>query len=187
MAALGVSRVFSSMIRDGIFFLFTSAILCIIFSASSYFPWLINHLEDSGIILVIKDKKAELIPYNILYHRLIAGFLIRVRQQVPLVKQELLTLLENLSSFRVFSLIRVAQFYFCCVMFCLPLFVVHCIMSLSIYCFWLHPLVIFQEAAFIMTLLGVLLYLSTKLKVEWIVLSVRTQYSILRNDSKYFY
>jgi hypothetical protein len=33
LAALGVSRVFSSMIRDGIFFLFTLAILCIIFSA----------------------------------------------------------------------------------------------------------------------------------------------------------
>ena len=62
------------MIRDGIFFLFTLAILCIIFSASSYFPWLINHLEDSGIILVIKNKKAKLIPYSILYHRLIAGF-----------------------------------------------------------------------------------------------------------------
>jgi hypothetical protein len=41
-------------------------------------PFVINHLEDSGIILVIKNKKAKLIPYNILYHRLIAGFLIRV-------------------------------------------------------------------------------------------------------------
>jgi hypothetical protein len=81
MINIGSFRCFESfLINDS----FTLAILCIIFSASSYFPWLINHLEDSGIILVIKNKKAKLIPYSILYHRLIAGFLIRVRQQVPL-------------------------------------------------------------------------------------------------------
>jgi hypothetical protein len=51
------------------------------------------------------------------------GFVTRVKQQVPLVEQELLTLLEHLSSPQVFSRVCVTQSLVLCVMFCRSLFV----------------------------------------------------------------
>ena len=56
--------------------------------------------------------------YKYLCHKwLITGFVTRLTQQVPLVEQELLTLLEHLSSPPVFSRVRVTRSLALCVCF----------------------------------------------------------------------
>ena len=57
-------------------------------------------------------------------YQIITGFVTRVRQRVPLVKQELLTLPGHLSSHLVFNAVRVARSLIVCVMFCRSSFVV---------------------------------------------------------------
>ena len=100
---------------------------------------------------------------------LVTGFVTRLTRWVPLVEQELLTLLEHLSSPLVFSGVRVTRSLVLCVMFCRSLFVLfllaivfsvllwftdsdylplvsfgHCIVCSSlIYRFWLPPFGIF--------------------------------------------
>ena len=85
---------------------------------------------------------------------LITGFLTRLTWRVSLVEQELLTLLEYLSSPLVFSGVRVSRslvLYVCFVDRCLSLFTfsfVHCVVcSSSIYRFWL-PFWYLQTLAF---------------------------------------
>ena len=78
------------------------------------------------------------------HSRLITGFVTRLTRRVSLVEQELLTLLEHLSSPPVFSGIRVTRslvLYVCfvdrCLSFCTFSFG-HCVVcSFSIYGFWL--------------------------------------------------
>ena len=78
------------------------------------------------------------------HSRLITGFVTRLTRRVPLVEQELLTLLEHLSSPPVFSGVRVTRslvLYVCfvdrCLSFCTFSFG-HCVVcSSSIYGFWL--------------------------------------------------
>jgi len=78
------------------------------------------------------------------HSRLITGFVTRLTRRVPLVEQELLTLLEHLSSPAVFSGVRVTRSLVLCVCFvdsCLSFCTFsfgHCVVcSSSIYGFWL--------------------------------------------------
>ena len=73
-----------------------------------------------------------------------SDMLTRLTQQVPLVEQELLTLMEHLISSQVFSGVRVTQSLIVCIYFvdrCLsfsPFTFSHCVVcSSSIYGFWL--------------------------------------------------
>jgi len=69
---------------------------------------------------------------------LIDGFVLRVQWRVPLVEQELLTLLEHLNSpLPVFSGVRVAQLFVFYVMFCRSLFVLLFFFLLAIVLFGL--------------------------------------------------
>ena len=65
---------------------------------------------------------------------LITGFVTRLTQWVPLVEQELLTLLEHLSSFPIFKGVCVTRSLVFCVMFCRSLFVLLSFYFLSLYC-----------------------------------------------------
>ena len=71
------------------------------------------------------------------HSRLIAGFVTRLTRQVPLVEQELLTLLDHMSSPPVFSGVRVARSLVLCVCFvdrCLsfcPFSLGHCVVCSS--------------------------------------------------------
>ena len=74
---------------------------------------------------------------------IITGFVTRLTRQVPLVEQDLLTLLEHLSLPPVFSGVRVIRYLVLCVCFvdrCLsfcPFSFDHCAVCPSIYGFWL--------------------------------------------------
>ena len=73
----------------------------------------------------------------------ITGFVTRVTRRVSLVEQELLTLLEYLSSPPFFSEVHVARSLFFCVVFCRSLSVLFRLaivlsVLLQIYWFWLH-------------------------------------------------
>ena len=90
-------------------------------------------------------------PSPFLIHYFIIGFVTRLTRRVTLVKQELLTLPEHLSSSPVFSGVRVTRslvLYVCfvdrCLSFCTFSFD-HCVFcSSSIYQFWLPPFGIFK-------------------------------------------
>ena len=97
--------------------------------------WNICVTNDHGYVpLVVNTSRS--FPHS----RLITGFLTRLTRRVPLVEQELLTLLEHLSSPPVFSGVRVTQsfvLYVCFVDRCLSFCVFssgHCVVcSSSIY------------------------------------------------------
>jgi hypothetical protein len=87
-----------------------------------------------------KHNSSRSFPHS----RLITGFVTRLTRRVPLVKQELLTLPEHLSSPPVFSEVRVTRslvLYVCFVDRCLSCCTFsfsHCVVcSSSIYGFWL--------------------------------------------------
>jgi hypothetical protein len=114
-------------------------LFCIYNYGSSWLSWS-HHFESFAIATM-----TWLTVKKYLCHKwLITGFVTRLTQQVPLVEQELLTLLEHLSSPPVFSRVRVTRSLALCVCFvdrCLsfcPFSFGHCVVCSSlIYGFWL--------------------------------------------------
>ena len=108
--------------------------------------WNICVTNDHGYVPLVVNTSRSL-PHL----RFITGFVTRLARRVPLVEQELLTLLQHLSSSPVFSGIRVTRslvLYVCFVdrflSFCTFSFC-HCVVcSSSIYRFWL-PLWYLQD------------------------------------------
>jgi hypothetical protein len=106
--------------------------------------------KDSGLLIPVHDLVCDhgYVPLVVgtswffPHSRLIAGFVTRLTRRVPLVKQELLTLPEYLSSPPVFSAVRVTRslvLYVCfvdrCLSFC-TFYFGHCVVcSSSIYGF----------------------------------------------------
>ena len=101
--------------------------------------WNICVTNDHGYVALVVNTSRSF-PHS----RFIIGFVTRLTRRVPLVEQELLTLQEHLSSFPVFSGVRVTRslvLYVCfvdrCLSFCTFSFG-HCVVcSSSIYGFWL--------------------------------------------------
>ena len=114
--------------------------LCHFYGCHHGWPlWNICVTNDQGYVpLVVSTSRS--FPHS----RLIIGFVTRLTRRVPLVDQELLTLLEHLSSSPVFNGVRVTRslvLYVClvdrCLSFCTFSFG-HCVFcSSSIYGFWL--------------------------------------------------
>ena len=107
--------------------------------------WNICVTNDHGYVpLVVSTSRS--FPHS----RLITGLVTRLARRVPLVEQELLTLLKHMSSPPVFSGVRVTWslvLYVCfvdrCLSFC-TFSVGHCYVCSSIYGFWLPPFGIFK-------------------------------------------
>jgi hypothetical protein len=80
----------------------------------------------------------------------IIGFVTRLTRRVPLVEQEVPTLLEHLNSLPVFSGVRVTRSLVLCVCFVdrylsyFPVSFCHCVVCSSIYVLWLPPFDIFK-------------------------------------------
>jgi hypothetical protein len=108
--------------------------------------WNICVTNDHGYVpLVVNTSRS--FPHS----WLITGFVTRSTRRVVLVGQELLTLLEHLSSSPVFSGVRVTPslfLYVCfvdrCLSFCTFSFGHYVVCSSSIYGFWLPPFGVFK-------------------------------------------
>ena len=125
-----------------------------------------DHLRIKSVYWFVTDKTSKLLTFVLLHHLpfVLSGvhvFLmlfvftytgvqhdfhikwcscrVTVKRRVSLVKQELIFLLEHLSSLPVFSGVRVARsLVFCVLLIIICLFSVgHCIVCPSIYGFWL--------------------------------------------------
>jgi hypothetical protein len=107
--------------------------------------WNICVTNDHEYVLLVNTSRS--FPHS----RLITGFVTILIGRVPLVEQELLTILEHLSSSPVFIGVRVTRslvLYVCfvdrCLSFCTFSFGYYVVCSSSIYGFWLPPFGIFK-------------------------------------------
>ena len=97
-------------------------------------------LSDSLLLSICITNDHGYVPFVVITIRsiplswLVTGFVTRVTRRVPHVEQELLTLPEHMSSYPVFSGVRVSRSLVLCVVFCKSLFVFLYFIFWPLYC-----------------------------------------------------